>query len=189
MTKRRPLLLALLLIAAVGIWQWWRVRPSDNEPGPPPASVEATPAGGRIASAPSAAAETAALPSRDLSADESRGGHTLARHVGMTDAALRARLAREQDISAASTYTDRAIAERTVGRVLADQSNRVQAWASRQGSRPNLALSYRGPSKQIIGRTLPRGKREPIPTTDAVVVLRWDGRDFYVLTSYPEVRR
>jgi hypothetical protein len=101
MTKRRRLLIALLVVAAVGIWQWGRVRPSDDDPGPPPAFVEATPAGGRIASAPPAPAETADLPSRDLSADESRGGHTLARHVGMTDAALRARLAREPGISAA----------------------------------------------------------------------------------------
>jgi hypothetical protein len=73
--------------------------------------------------------------------------------------------------------------------VLAEQSQRIQTWAERRGNRPNLALSYRVPAKEIIGRTLPRRRPEPIASTDAVVVLRWDGRGFYVLTSYPEVRR
>jgi hypothetical protein len=188
MTARR-LILALLVVAAVGLWLWSRVeRPDDNRPQPP-APVEATPNTDRAKSAPPPAADPARQPSRDLSVDESRGGHTLARHVGQTDDALRARLARERGISAASTYTDRAIAEATVGRVLAEQSKRIQTWTSRQGNRPNLALSYRGSSKDVIGRTLPRGRREPVPSTDAVVVLRWDGSGFYVLTSYPEIRR
>ena len=188
MTSRR-LILALLVVAFVGIWLWSRAERPDDDRQPPPATVDATPNAGRATSAPPPAADPAGQPSRDLSVDESRGGHTLARHVGQTDAALRARLARERGISAASTYTDRAIAEATVGRVLAEQSKRIQAWVARQGNRPNLALSYRGPSKQIIGRTLPRGRRDSIPSTDAVVVLRWDGTGFYVLTSYPEIRR
>jgi hypothetical protein len=50
----------------------------------------------------------AAASRRDLGGDESRGGHTLARHVGRTDSQLLDRLAREPRISAASTYTDRA---------------------------------------------------------------------------------
>ena len=186
MTTRR-LLLALLVVAAVGIWQWQRGSAPDDLGQAPPATAPT----GSVAppSPPPPPSATAAKPTRDLAVDESRGGHTLARHVGLTDDALRARLTRERGISAASTYTDRATAETTVGRVLADQSQRVDAWVARQGNRPNLALSYRGEAKQIIGRTLPRGRRDPIPSTDAVVVLRWDVRDFFVLTSYPEVRR
>jgi hypothetical protein len=175
----------LVLVATVGIWLGRRSdAPDDVRHSAPPVSQAAGPA----ASAPPAPA-AAAQPSRDLSVDESRGGHTLARHVGLTDSALRERLARERGIGAASTYTDRATAEATVGRVLADQAQRVDAWTSRQGNRPNLALSYRGQARQIIGRTLPRGRRDPIPSTDAVVVLRWNGRGFFVLTSYPEIRR
>src|SRR4051794_5666599 len=60
---------------------------------------------------------------RDLSIDESRGGHTLARHVGRTDAELRQRLIDEPNISAASTYTSRATAELTVARALAERPN------------------------------------------------------------------
>ena len=48
---------------------------------------------------------------RNLSDDEARGGHTLARHVGKSDGELRARLERER-IAAASTYTDLGTARR-----------------------------------------------------------------------------
>jgi hypothetical protein len=186
MTNRRWLL-ALVVVAAVGIWQWSRVDNPAVVRTPTPASAGGPAAGQTTTPAPPAPSRS--QQSRDLAVDESHGGHTLARHVGQTDAALRERLAREPGIAAASTYTDRAIAEATVGRVLAEQSQRIQTWAERRGNRPNLALSYRGPSNRIVGRTLPRGRRDPIPSTDAVVVLRWDGREFYVLTSYPEVRR
>ena len=128
---------------------------------------------------------------RDLAADEARGGHTLARHVGRTDAQLRDRLRREPGISAASTYGDRETAERVVGATLAWAGTRLRDWAGREGRRPNLALNYTGGAQgRPIGRSLRRGASGPQPCVDAVVVLRWDERrgDFYVLTSYPEVR-
>ena len=136
---------------------------------------------------PTRASET---PRRDLSIDEQRGGHTLARHVGRTDQQLRQRLADQPNISAASTYTDRETAELTVGLVLEQQAGRVGSWTRRRGSRPNLALrvaDLRGPP---VGRVLTRTRRTPVAAHGAVVVLRWDerARDFYVLTSYPEQR-
>jgi hypothetical protein len=82
----------------------------------------------------------AAAPRRDLGIDESRGGHTLARHVGRTDSQLLDRLAREPRISAASTYTDRATAETVVALALERERSRVRAWRGRYGSRPNLVL-------------------------------------------------
>lgn len=127
---------------------------------------------------------------RDLGSDERRGGHTLARHVGRTDEELRARLL-EESIAAASTWTDRATAERIVQETLTQSRGRVEAWGNRHGSRPNLALSFRGDRRTPIGRTLRRGARAAQPAFNAVVVLRWDQRrgDYYVLTSYPEDRR
>jgi hypothetical protein len=179
-------IVVVLAIVMVAAWQRWgddrgprATDPSATAPAPaapPPAGT----APGPEASDPSR---------RDLSIDESRGGHTLARHVGKSDDALRQRLARERGISAASTYTDRATAETVVARALVQHDSRVRAWTSRVGNRPNLALSYQGAPGQIIGRTLLRGGRDAVPSTGATVVLRWDGRGFYVLTSYPEVRR
>ena len=46
--------------------------------------------------------------------------------------------------SGASTYTNRATAERIVARTLTRQRSRVDQWLARSGSRPNLALDYRG---------------------------------------------
>lgn len=128
---------------------------------------------------------------RDLSVDESMGGHTLARHVGKTDAELGNRLRREPQISSASTYTDRSVAERAVGAALASAGGKIAAWQSRTGRRPNLVLHYTERSRQSLGRSLSRGQRTSVTSDRALVVLRWDERSrrFYVLTSYPEAER
>lgn len=131
-------------------------------------------------------------PRRDLAADERCGGHTLARHVGRTDAELAERLRRQPDISAASTYPDRETAELVVGAALARERDRIASWRRGSGRRPNLALRFRGdPRGPPIGRSVRRGRARPEPCIDAVVVLRRDDRrdGFCVLTSYPEVRR
>lgn len=134
---------------------------------------------------------TPASPSRDLSADESVGGHTLTRHVGRSDVELGDRLRREPQISSASTYTDRAAAERAVGGAIAAADGRIRTWRARTGRRPNLVLDYADPSRQPLGRSLSRGERAPVSCYRAVVVLRWNEREnrFYVLTSYPEAGR
>ena len=126
---------------------------------------------------------------RDLSADEAQGGHTLSRHVGRSDADLQERLQRETNISAASTYTDRATAEAVVGTTL-DHNSRIESWMGRGDRRPNLALDYHGDSSKPIGRCMQKGSSVAVPAFDAIVVLK-ASRDggFYVLTTYPECPR
>lgn len=124
----------------------------------------------------------------DLGHDEELGGHTLHRHVGRTDEQLLERLAREPGISAASTYNDRAAAEKTVGDALAHEKSRIDAWLNRSDSHPNLALQFHG--LDAIGRSIRRGERDSQPCYDAAIILRWDGdRRFHVLTTYPEPTR
>jgi len=124
--------------------------------------------------------------SRDLSADESSGGHTLKRHVGRTDDQLHDRLNHER-ISAASTYTDRATAEQAIGSAIAANQGKIQSWVSRSGGHPNLVLDYDSP--RPIGRTLYRDERRSAPCSHALVVLKWKPpADYYVLTSYPECK-
>ena len=127
---------------------------------------------------------------RDLLRDEKRGGHTLARHVGLSDAQLRERLRSDPRISAASTYPDRATAEEAVTAAIKAHKERVSKWASREGSRANLVLDWPGTGK-VLGRSLRRGAKEPVPCTRALVVLKWndDAEIYYVLTSYPEASR
>jgi hypothetical protein len=123
---------------------------------------------------------------RDLSQDESKSGHVLRKHVGRTDDELRERLERERNISAASTYTDRATAEGAIGAAIAISQDRIQNWLNRSGGRPNLVLDYG--SSQPIGRTINRDDSQSRPCSHAVVILKYDAPSYYVLTSYPECR-
>ena len=68
---------------------------------------------------------------------------------------------------------------------------RIERWSNREGSRANLVIDWPGEGGKVIGRSLRRGAKEPVPCTRAVVVLRWnvDGEIYYVLTSYPEASR
>jgi hypothetical protein len=130
---------------------------------------------------------TAVAPRYDLAHDEERGGHTLRKHVAQTDEQLAARLHHEQNISAASTWTNFAMAEETVAEALASNRDRIDRWIRRGYPRPNLALQ--DDAGRVIGRSLRRGTERPVDCTSAVVVLRADGPDsFYVLTAYPEAR-
>ena len=184
-SRRRP---TLLLTAVIAAFVQMACHGTPPPPAPPQAEVTVAPS---AASRDVPAVDIQAPADRyDLARDESRGGHTLARHVGRSDADLRQRLRRERQISAASTYTDRATAERVVARTLSRHREKVDRWLARQGSRPNLALDYRGEKREAIGRSIMRRNPQPLLCTDAVVVLRGDGpRAFIVLTSYPEVSR
>jgi hypothetical protein len=136
---------------------------------------------------PSTKLDTLPTAVRDLSADELQGGHTLSKHVGRSDEDLRRRLARERNISAASSYTDRETAEKVVGTVLNQQGEKIQRWLERSGEHPNLVLDYDG--ERPIGRTLRRGTSSAQPCSAVIVVLRYaGGGQYYVLASYPECR-
>lgn len=142
---------------------------------------------GATGSAASLESQAASGVAHDLSQDEAQGGHTLKKHVGRSDDQLRERLRRERNISAASTYTDRATAERSIAAALQQNTSKLQKWLSREGGHPNLVLDYDSP--QPIGRTMRRGADQAEPCSHSVVVLKWNGpNDYHVLTSYPECR-
>lgn len=165
----RVLVLLLLVFGVAGCTQ--RPRPGDPEDARGATASSAAPGGERY----------------DLSKDEERGGHTLARHVARTDDELRERLHREGNISAASTWTDRETAEETIEEALRSERGRIESWMRRGYPRANLALHYE--ARREIGRSLRQGETEAVRCRDAVIVLRADGPDgFYVLSAYPEAR-
>jgi hypothetical protein len=124
----------------------------------------------------------------DLARDEARGGHTLDKHVGRSDQELRERLDRERNISAASTWTNREVAEETVAQALRAERDKIARWEERGYRRPNLALHF--DAGRVIGRSMKHEDESSTPATQAVIVLKADGpNSFYVLTSYPEDRR
>ena len=133
--------------------------------------------------------DPSADPSRyDLARDEARGGHTLEKHVGRSDQELRERLDRERNISAASTWTNRDVAQETVAQALRAEHDKIARWEERGYRRPNLALHF--DAGRVIGRSMRHGGESSSPATEAVIVLKADGpNSFYVLTSYPEDRR
>lgn len=128
-------------------------------------------------------------PRRDLEIDERHHGHTLAKHVGKTDAELLQRLKNESDISSASTWNDRDTAERCVGEALAENAQKIQAWVKRGGDE-KLALDHTCSSPEAIGRSMRHGKSVSEPCHKARIVLAIDRKsgDYFVLTAYPEAR-
>jgi len=137
--------------------------------------------------APQAPADNRDSSAHNLSLDEEHGGHTLQRHIGRTDNDLRERLQHEPNISAASTYTDRATAERVIGVALQQNAGKIQRWIERGPRRPNLVLDYADPN-DAVGRVMNRNAMGSVPCERAIVVLKSDGDGYYVLTSYPECR-
>jgi hypothetical protein len=168
-------LIAALLAANVAIS--CQRPPSSENAGAAPATAQ-----GRT----DALAGTWEGPPRDLSQDEAAGGHVLRKHVGRTDDELRERLEHERNISGASSYTDRSVAEHVIGAAIAKSQDRIQRWQNRPGGHPNLVLDY--DASQPIGRTLNRGDRQSRPCSHAIVVLKYAAPSYYVLTSYPECR-
>lgn len=178
--------LALASVAALA-----GCAPQPQEPPQPTPPIVGTPSPGEPERAAPPATRRSGKPAAagawdiDLERDEGRGGHTIAKHVGRTDAQLQARLRRES-IAAASTYPDLETAERVVQRTLDENARRVQVWIDRRVPKPNLAIRHRARDGLPTGRILGRGETRSKDAHGAVVVLRWRGRGWYVLTSYPE---
>jgi hypothetical protein len=163
--------LAILLVLSVGLIWGCQSNPA--------------PGAGRQEEPARHSAENRKSERYDLQRDEERGGHTLRKHVGRSDAELQERLELEGNISAASSWTDRETAEEVVAEGLRAERGRIESWMRRGYRRPNLALHY--DTGRTIGRSLQRGQSQVANCTRAVIVLRADGPDgFYVLTTYPE---
>ncbi len=119
----------------------------------------AIPIGGGAARALRTADEVVHLvPGGGLLAHEGvEGGHTLAKHVGKSPEFLRHRLATEPNITAASTFYDREVAESAISAVLHDNRGKISAWLAT--SKRELALSTR--TKKPVGVVISEESTEP----------------------------
>lgn len=94
------------------------------------------------------------VPGGGLAAHEVSGGHTIARHIGKTDADLAARLVAEPRISGASSFIDREVAERAVSDALQARSADIDGWLSGERRRmPAFEVNV----GYDVGRSLLRG--------------------------------
>ena len=122
-----------------------------------------------------------------LAAEEAAGGHTLLKHVGQTEAQLRARLASQTRIPAASTFRTLVEAERHVSTAMRANRTAIEAWAKMAtvGGRPFTMTYQAGVS---VGEGVVRATGQLQQMTKLMVVLRrvqQQNRIYFVLTSYP----
>lgn len=114
------------------------------------------------------------------------GGHTLLKHVGKTEAELRARLAAEPGRLRVSTFTNQRLAERAISEVMRANATQIARWASTKPSTPKAF------STRIVlsaGIVLDRGAKAPVPGRTIFVMLKckiYNGMPYYILTAFLE---
>ncbi|MGH0950666.1 WXG100 family type VII secretion target [Bacillus mycoides] len=125
-------------------------------------------------------------PGGGLAAHEARGGHLIERHVGKTDEELLQRLESNSTITGASTFADRATAEKIANEVLSNPQNteKINRWLNNPDSKPTLPLRYQG--TDITGRHVPRGSEIISEVKNARIVLKKDRDGSFIITGYPE---
>ena len=111
------------------------------------------------------------VPGGGLAAHENAAHHTLARHVGLTETQLLARLDADVDMKIVSTFPDRATAERVIAEALTRRQNEINMWL-RGGHRGLRVSSVR--FTEVIGISL--GSEESVlrSVRAVTVVLRRD---------------
>jgi hypothetical protein len=122
-----------------------------------------------------------------LAAEEAAGGHTIARHVGRTEAQLRARLVQQPNIPAASTFRTLEEAERAVAAALRANKEAIKIWAKTAAPGQTKAFSYE--AGRAIGQGVIRSSGQMTNMTKMVVVVRKviaQNRVYFVLTAYPK---
>jgi len=115
---------------------------------------------------------------------ETAGGHTLDRHVNRNGEELNARLQREPNIPAASSFQSRAIATGALTLLLSPEETDLDSWADRAnpGERAVLKMGFKDP----VGITVVRGNASPIPAYRILAVLQaTGGGDCRLVTAYP----
>ena len=126
-----------------------------------------------------------ALIEHEAQAGSSVGGHTIARHVGRTEAQLRARLAAELRVPAASTFANLRIAEESISTVLQLESAAIKTWA--QAANPGRLALTRDLGREI-GMGVIRKTDQLAKMTKVRVVLSfktYNGMPYYILTAFP----
>lgn len=138
-----------------------------------------------IAGPAAAACVPAHFPADWLQQQEAAGGHTIARHVGKSDAWLIRRLIDDPRIAQASGYADLLTAQASIEAALIWHRNAADRWAARAPANATRAWDYRAP--RPIGRVASRP-----PGLDAIaradrlrVVMRKTAHGCHLVTSYP----
>ncbi|MFT4262692.1 MAG: RHS repeat-associated core domain-containing protein [Nocardioides sp.] len=123
------------------------------------------------------------VPGGGLAAHEAAGGHALARHLGMTDADLLARLSAQPGITGASSFSSRAVAESSVAGLLDANASGISSWLA--GSGGKLVLNG---SVGITGRYVAQGSTAVSNVSGVRAVLVRDANmsiGYRIQTAFP----
>jgi hypothetical protein len=112
----------------------------------------------------------------DLAAAEEAGGHTIARHVGMSDQALI-----DRNIPYASTFMDQAAGVSATAQNISTNAGAITKWLA--GSSPRLAIQDSMDS--ALGRVYERATQSFLQPSSVNTVLVRTPSGYNVLTSYP----
>jgi hypothetical protein len=120
--------------------------------------------------------------------EEAAGGHAIARHVGKTEAELRARLAAPKAPKAATTFRTLSEAERVVGDAIRANRRAIKEWAKLANAGDSEAFTYS--AGRIIGFGVVKSTGKVHQATKMVFVLRKvasGNRIYFLLTAYPSI--
>jgi len=114
------------------------------------------------------------------------GGHTIAKHVAIPDNELLARLARSPQMQSVSSYFSYELAEKATSSALKANRLKIIYWANWAKDPGPLELVYR--SKTAIGYGFRQSSsiKETCSSVRVVLLKKfYNGKPYYVLTSYP----
>lgn len=124
------------------------------------------------------------VPGGGLAAHEAAGGHALARHVGMVDVDLVARLSSQPGITGASSFASRAVAESSIAGLIDANAAGVSSWLAGSGGK----LVLNGGTGGVTGRYVAQGSQSISNVTGVRAVLVRDPSStvgYRIQTAFP----
>ncbi|AKH64033.1 MULTISPECIES: RNase A-like domain-containing protein [Photorhabdus] len=112
------------------------------------------------------------------------GGHTLAKHVGLSEQELRERL---PSISRASTFYNQDVAEKVISKAIKDNQIRITTLVKNLPKEKNFTIDYI--SNTSIGFGITKGSQNVEKLYKVRVVFsisEYNGQPYYILTAYPK---
>lgn len=125
---------------------------------------------------------------RPLTYHESLGGHTISRHIEISDEQMLDRFINGVTPKAVSKFYDRNIAEKAIRKVLKDNKEDIIEFL---GSHQEYFLVH-GTYDQELGygttyRRFLNGEKDFIPTKSLIIILKKSKGTVFILTAYPEI--
>jgi hypothetical protein len=126
------------------------------------------------------------LAAHEAAAGSKVGGHTIAKHIGKTEAELNARLLVEPKIPAASTFKSLEAAEKVLFQALKANKTAIETWA--KTAKPGAKQAFEYVASEAVGEGVVRATGALTQMTKLRFVLKmqsYNGMTYYILTAFP----